>query len=281
MPKKGRLSEDTLTLFADAGLAPESRADRALSATLGDEFEAIFVRAQDIPEFVADGAADAGVTGWDLICESARPLTSALDLGFGACRMVVAARTESEIKSVNDIDDGARVATSFPRVTAEYFNKAGRSIEVGPISGATESAPRLGIADIIVDLTSTGSSLRSNGLREIATVLTSSARLVTRDDSNDTARAKTLCDLRLALESVLRARGMRYLMANVPRDQLERVKEIVPGLNGPTISTILNGGNMAAVHAVVPAARVYRTIAELKSLGGEGILVTRIERLMS
>lgn len=281
LPNKGRLSEDTLTLFADAGLAPDSRADRALSATLGEEFEAIFVRAQDIPEFVADGAADAGVTGWDLICESARPLTSSLDLGFGACRMVVAARTESAITSVSDIEDGARVATSFPRVTADYFKSAGRSVEVVPISGATESAPRLGIADIIVDLTSTGSSLRSNGLREISTVLTSSARLVIREDSFDPGRTRSLCDLRLALESVLRARGMRYVMANVPRDQLERVKEIVPGLNGPTISMIMNGGNMAAVHAVVPTARVYRTIAELKALGGEGILVTRIERLMS
>ena len=281
LPNKGRLAEDTLTLFADAGLAPDTRADRALSAQLGDEFEAIFVRAQDIPEFVADGAADAGVTGWDLICESARPLTSSLDLGFGACRMVVAARTESEIKSVSDIENGARVATSFPRVTADYFTRAGRSVEVVPISGATESAPRLGIADIIVDLTSSGSTLRSNGLREISTVLTSSARLVTREQSSSAEQARTLCDLRLALESVLRARGMRYLMANVPRDQLDRVKEIVPGLNGPTISTIMNGGNMAAVHAVVPASRVYRTIAQLKSLGGEGILVTRIERLMA
>jgi len=281
LPNKGRLAEDTLTLFADAGLAPESRADRALSTSLGGEFEAIFVRAQDIPEFVADGAAHAGVTGWDLVRESARPLTSSLDLGFGQCRMVVAVRTESSVSSADDIADGSRVATSFPRITADYFKSAGRTVEIVPVSGATESAPRLGIADIIVDLTSSGSTLRSNGLREIATILTSTARLITRDDAAESERATTLCDLRLALESVLRARGMRYLMANVPRDQLDRVKAIVPGLNGPTISAILNGSNMAAVHAVVPAARVYRTIAELKALGGEGILVTRIERLMS
>jgi len=281
LPNKGRLAEDTLALFADAGLAPESRADRALSTSLGGEFEAIFVRAQDIPEFVADGAADAGVTGWDLVRESARPLTSSLDLGFGQCKMVVAARTESSITSIDDVADGARVATSFPRVATEYFKTARRSVEIVPVSGATESAPRLGIADIIVDLTSSGSTLRSNGLREIATVLTSSARLVTRENDTQGERVSALCDLRLALESVLRARGMRYLMANVPLDQLDRVRLIVPGLNGPTISAILNGGDMAAVHAVVPAARVYRTIAELKALGGEGILVTRIERLMS
>src|ERR1044071_4960077 len=150
LPNKGRLADDTRELFEDAGLPIRARGDRALTASLGGEFEAIFVRAQDIPEFVADGAADAGVTGWDLICESARPLTSSLDLGFGTCRMVVAARAESEIKSVSDIENGARVATSFPRVTAEYFSRAGRSVEVVPISGATESAPRLGIADIIV-----------------------------------------------------------------------------------------------------------------------------------
>jgi ATP phosphoribosyltransferase len=141
----------------------------------------------------------------------------------------------------------------------------------------------LGIADVVVDLTSTGSTLKVNGLREVATVLESSARLVTRanvDPGADAAKERALSELVTALDSVLHARGQRYVMANVPRAALDRVREVLPGLSGPTVIDILNGGQHVAVHAVVPATSVYRTIANLKALGGTGILVTRIERLM-
>ncbi len=282
LPNKGRLSDETRELFEDAGLPVRARGDRALTASLGGEFEAIFVRAQDIPEFVADGAADAGVTGWDLVCESGRELEVRLDLDFGRCRLVVAAREDSGIERLDDIVTG-RVATVFPRITRRFFNKPGCNIEVVPVSGAAEIAPHLGIADIVVDLTSTGSTLKVNGLREVCTVLESSARLVTRvagSSPTDVNKARALDDLATALESVLHARGQRYVMANVPRAALEQVKEVLPGLNGPTVIDILNGGLHVAVHAVVPASAVYRTIARLKSLGGAGILVTRIERLM-
>jgi len=282
LPNKGRLSDETRELFEDAGLPVRARGDRALTASLGGEFEAIFVRAQDIPEFVADGAADAGVTGWDLVCESGRELEVRLDLDFGRCRLVVAAREDSGIERLDDIVTG-RVATVFPRITRRFFNKPGCNIEVVPVSGAAEIAPHLGIADIVVDLTSTGSTLKVNGLREVGTVLESSARLVTRvagRSPTDANKARALDELATALESVLHARGQRYVMANVPRAVLDQVKEVLPGLNGPTVIDILNGGLYVAVHAVVPASAVYRTIARLKSLGGAGILVTRIERLM-
>ncbi len=286
LPNKGRLSEETRDLFNDAGLEVRSSGERALTASLGGEFEAIFVRAQDIPEFVADGAADAGVTGWDLATESQRALTSHLDLGFGRCRMVVAAHDDSGITSVDEIGTNghkARVATVFPRITAAYFAKCGVAVEIVPISGAAESAPHLGIADVILDITSTGSTLRVNGLREIATVLESTARLITAPEGprqGDPARMRELDDLATALGSVIRARGQRYLMANVPRGALAQVREVLPGLNGPTVIDIANGGTFVAVHAVVPASAVYRTISRLRALGGEGILVTRIERLV-
>lgn len=282
LPNKGRLSEDTRELFEDAGLPIRARGERALTASLGGEFEAIFVRAQDIPEFVADGAADAGVTGWDLVCESERELEMRLDLDFGRCRLVVAAREESGIQRLDEIV-GGRVATVFPRITRRFFSRPGCSVEVVPVSGAAEIAPHLGIADIVVDLTSTGSTLRVNGLREVATVMESSARLVARRPDAapvDPAKRRALDELATALESVLHARGQRYVMANVPREALDRVKEVLPGLSGPTVIDILNGGQHVAVHAVVPATAVYRTIARLKALGGAGILVTRIERLM-
>lgn len=282
LPNKGRLAEETRELFEDAGLPIKARGERALTASLGGEFEAIFVRAQDIPEFVADGAADAGVTGWDLVCESERALDVRLDLEFGRCRLVVAAREDSRIDRIEAIV-AERVATAFPRVTRRFFDRRGCRVEVVPVSGAAEIAPHLGIADIVVDLTSTGSTLKVNGLREIATVLDSTARLITRVTASapvDVAKQQSLDELAAALESVLRARGQRYVMANVPRAALDRVKEVLPGLKGPTVIDILNGGQHVAVHAVVPANAIFRTIAQIKSLGGAGILVTRIERLM-
>jgi ATP phosphoribosyltransferase len=286
LPNKGRLSEDTRELFNDAGLEVRSSGERALTASLGGEFEAIFVRAQDIPEFVADGAADVGVTGWDLVNESGRDLTSHLDLGFGKCRLVVAAKDDSGIKSVDDIGrDGktVRVATVFPSITRRFFAAAGRPVEVVPVSGAAEIAPHLGIADVVVDLTSTGSTLRVNGLREIDTVLRSSAHLITAKGfppPGANERGQALDDLVTALASVIRARGQRYLMANVPRASLDAVRQVLPGLNGPTIIDIADSGQFVAVHAVVAAATIYRTISQLRAVGAEGILVTRIERLV-
>lgn len=286
LPNKGRLAEDARELFGDAGLPVRMLGERALTASLGGMFEAIFVRAQDIPEFVADGAADAGVTGWDLIVESGRPIESLSDLEFGRCRLAVAAREESGIRSPEAIPAGARVATVFPRLAARYFAERQQSVEIVPVSGAAEIAPHLGIAEVIVDLVSTGSTLRMNGLREVATVLDSTARLVVktgavvRGSDNLDDRGRAIVELVDALESVIRARGKRYVMANVPRRQLDRIRDVLPGLNGPTVVDILDGGQHVAVHAVVAASSIYRTIAELKALGAEGILVTRIERLM-
>ena len=281
LPNKGRLSEDTRELFNQAGLEVRGRGERALTASLGGEFEAIFVRAQDIPEFVADGAADAGITGYDLACESGRGLESLLDVQFGRCRLVIAARDETEIRSIADIRDGSRVATAFPVLTRTYFEAQGKPVDIVPVSGAAEIAPHLGIADVISDITSSGSTLKTNGLREVATVLESTARLFASPAAAaNPQKATALAELVMALDSVVRARGTRYLMANVPRESLDRVRGILPGLNGPTVIDILDGGVHVAVHAVVPAATVYRTIGSLKQLGAEGILVTRIERLM-
>ena len=283
LPNKGRLTDDVRTLFADAGLELRAAGERALVASLGGDFEAIFVRAQDIPEFVADGAADAGVTGWDLVRESERELESLLDLEFGRCRLVVAAREESGIESLDDIvgngNGGPRVATAFPRITERYFADVRRPVTIVPVSGAAEIAPHLGIADIVTDLVSTGSTLRVNQLREIATILESTARLITRPNGAR-GRQRAIDELVGALESVIRARGQRYVMANVPRAALDQVRRVLPGLNGPTVIDVLNGGDLVAVHAVVAQQAIYRTIADLKALGGEGILVTRIERVM-
>mgnify|MGYP002623474125 FL=1 len=281
LPNKGRLSERALDLFEEAGLKPEFRADRALMASLGDDFQAIFVRAADIPEYLADGAAELGVTGADLVAESGKDVHEVLDLGFGRCRLALAVRDESSIRTAADLPAGARVATSFPRIARRHFESLGIPIEIAGVSGAAEIAPHLGVADVIVDLVSTGSTLRVNGLREVETLLHSSARLVaSREAMSDGGLVKAIEDLSTALESVLRARAKRYLMANVPRDRLDEVRQIIPGLSGPTIVEVMDSGAWVAAHAVVDVEQVYQTIARLKELGAEGILVTRIERLM-
>jgi ATP phosphoribosyltransferase len=280
LPNKGRLAEDVRELFGDAGLEVRARGERALVASLGGEFEAILVRAKDIPEFVADGAADVGVTGWDLVCESERNLGMLLDLEFGGCRLVVAARDDSGIASIDDLSGSPRVATVFPKLARRFFEREGKPVTIVPVSGATEIAPHLGIADIIVDLTSSGSTLRVHQLHEVATVLESSARLICSVEPSSLAIARSTAELAEALSSVLRARDKRYVMANVPRTALESARQVMPGVNGPTVIDILDDGTYVAVHAVVAQSAIYRTVADLKALGAQGILVTRIERLM-
>jgi ATP phosphoribosyltransferase len=280
LPNKGRLAEDVRELFGDAGLEVRARGERALVASLGGEFEAILVRAKDIPEFVADGAADVGVTGWDLVCESERELGMMLDLEFGGCRLVVAARDDSGVATLDDLTGSPRVATVFPPLSRRFFEKAGKPVMIVPVSGATEIAPHLGIADIIVDLTSSGSTLRVHQLHEVATVLESSARLICSVTPSSKAISKQTDELAEALSSVLRARDKRYVMANVPRESLDKARRVMPGVNGPTVIDILNGGTYVAVHSVVAQSAIYRTVADLKALGAQGILVTRIERLM-
>lgn len=281
LPNKGRLSETALELFATAGLKAEFSSERALVAQLGPDFEAIFVRAADIPEYVADHAADLGLTGADLVAESGREVTELLDLGFGRCRLAVAVPDASTIQVPGDVPAGSRVATSFPGITRRFFQSQGIEIEIAPVSGATEIAPHLGVAEVIVDLVSTGSTLRVNRLREVGTIMESTARVVANPEVlRDEGKEGKVREVITALESVLRARKRRYLMANVRRDQLDEVRKVIPGINGPTIVEVLDDDGWVAAHAVVDADKVYQTIARLKELGAEGILLTRIERLM-
>ncbi len=280
LPNKGRLSESALALLRKAGLRARMRSDRSLTAPLGDGHRAIFLRAADIPELVADGAAEIGVTGADLVAESGCDVRELLDLEFGRCRLVIAVEDESAVRSVADVPAGTRVATAFPRLTRSYFDRHGIPVKIATVSGAAEIAPLLGVAEVIVDLTATGSTLRVNGMREVETVLESTARLIANEAALErTDLASRISELRLALDSVRRARGKRYLMANVPRDRMDEVRKVIPGISGPTIVEVAGGGSWVAAHAVIDEDCLSRTVPRLKSLGAEGILVTPIERL--
>ncbi len=276
VPNKGRLHDPTVDLLERAGLTLVDGADRKLYAdTVDPGVTVLFARSSDIPEYVADGAADLGITGYDQVRESDVELVELLGLGYGTCRLVLAAPEAGEIERVADLAGGT-VATEFPTVTTEYFDREGVDVDVVEVSGATELTPHVDIADGIVDITSTGTTLRMNRLAVIDEVLASSVRLFASPEVTDDPKLEQVAT---AIESVLAADGRRYLMMNVPENRLAEVREVIPGMGGPTVMDIA-GDNRVAVHAVVDEDRVFETIAELKTVGASDILVTEIERLV-
>jgi ATP phosphoribosyltransferase len=276
VPNKGRLHDPTVDLLERAGLTLVDGADRKLYAdTVDPGVTVLFARSSDIPEYVADGAADLGITGYDQVRESDVELVELLDLGYGTCRLVLAAPEAGEIERVADLAGGT-VATEFPTVTTEYFDREEVDVDVVEVSGATELTPHVDIADGIVDITSTGTTLRMNRLAVIDEVLASSVRLFASPEVTDDPKLEQVAT---AIESVLAADGRRYLMMNVPENRLAEVREVIPGMGGPTVMDIA-GDNRVAVHAVVDEDRVFETIAELKTVGASDILVTEIERLV-
>lgn len=276
VPNKGRLHEPSLALLERAGLPVVDGADRKLYAdTVDPEVSILFARAADIPEYVADGAAAVGITGLDQAQESGTDMVELLDLEFGRCRVVLAAPRDGEVQTVGDLD-GRTVATEFPRITRKFLADREIETEVVEVSGATELTPHVDIADAIVDITSTGTTLQMNQLAVVEEVLDSSVRLFARPETADDAKVD---QLRTALGSVLAADGKRYLMMNVPAESLEQVEAVIPGMTGPTVMEI-DGQDALAVHVVVDEREVFEVISELKRIGATDILVTEIERLV-
>jgi len=277
VPNKGRLHDPTMDLLERAGLHVVDGADRKLYAeTVDPDVTVLFVRAADIPEYVADGAADLGVTGLDQVREAGHPnVEELLDLGYGRCRLVVAAPEADAVERVAALE-GKTVATEFPNLAYEFFADRGIEVDVVEVTGATELTPHVEMADAIVDITSTGTTLQVNRLEVLAEVLRSSVHLVAREDVVDDPKAQ---QVRTALQSVVVAEGKRYLMMNVPESKLSAVEDVIPGLGGPTVMEI-DGEDMVAVHAVVDERDVFETITEVKAEGASGILVTEIERLV-
>ncbi len=277
MPNKGRLHDPSVDLLERAGLHVVDGADRKLYAdTVDPDVTILYARAADIPEYVSDGAADVGITGLDQVREAETgDLVDLLDLGFGACRLVLAAPEDGPVDSVRDLDGGT-VATEFPTVTRAYLEEQAIDAEIAEVSGATELTPHVDIADAIVDITSTGTTLRMNRLAVIDDVLESSVRLFAREDVVDEPKVE---QVRTALSSVKTAEGKRYLMMNVPESNLDAVKEVIPGMGGPTVMDIA-GEDLVAVHAVVDERSVFETITDLKAEGATDVLVTEIERLI-
>ncbi len=280
IPNKGRLSDDALTLLRRAGIRLEGSSERRLFAhALGGRLMIQFLRAADIPRFVANGTVDMGITGHDVVEESEAEVEERLDLRFGGCRLVLAVPESHPAKRAADLPDGTRVATSFPNLAKRHFAAAGTNVKIVPVSGACEVTPTLGAADAIVDLTSSGSTLRMNHLREVEDILNSTCRLIARPGLSGAA-ADEAERLTFALQSVLAARGKRYLLADVPRDTLPAIREFLPGLAGPTVVEVAGDEDLVAIQVVVDDDAIYDAVHRLRELGGRGILVVPIDRMV-
>ena len=266
------MREPAIVLLEDAGLGPETPGDRALAFPCRNApLEGLLVRADDVPEYVQDGVVDCGITGLDIVRESGAEVKEILRLGFGACTLEAAVPAESEALTVDDLD-GARVATSFPHLARELLPG---TIELVDVHGSVELAPRLGLADAIVDLVSSGSTLRTNGLRSVGRLLESEAVLIGPPEPREDAM-----QLAAVFRSVVDARGARYLMLNAPESSLARICELVPGSRAPSVLPLAEPG-MVAVHSVVPAAEIWRLLPALEEAGASSILLVPVERMLA
>jgi ATP phosphoribosyltransferase len=275
IPVKGRLREPCVALLEDAGLGPERPGERALAFPCRNApVEVLLVRAADVPEYVQDGVVDCGVTGADLVRERGVHVDELLRLGFGGCTLQAAVPDESPARTLADLA-GLRAATVYPRLAREELGSRGIEVELVEVTGSVEITPRLGLADAIVDLVSSGNTLRTNGLRSLGTLFSSEAVLVARPGGDP--RADRLATI---LRTVIDARESRYLMLNAPEDAVDAICAIVPGSGAPSVLPLAQPG-MVAVHALVPAKDVWSLLPRLQAAGGSSILLLPVERMLT
>ena len=235
--------------------------------------EVLLVRAADIPEYVQDGVVDCGITGADLVAERGARVTELLRLGFGGCSLEAAVPEESPVTGLAGLE-GLRVATVYPNLARRLLAERGIAVELVDVTGSVEVAPRLGLAEAIVDLVSSGNTLRTNGLRSLGGLFSSEAVLIAAEEPDEASR-------RLApiLRSVVQAREARYLMLNAPETALADICAIVPGSAAPSVIPLAQAG-MVAVHALVPAADVWGLLPRLEAVGASSILLVPVERMV-
>jgi ATP phosphoribosyltransferase len=277
LPNKGRLSEQTLELLNKAGFKVLAK-ERKLSAMCQNfRMEVIFVRADNIPSFLEEGIIDLGITGLDLAKENNADIELLLPLDFGRAELVLAAPKEFSLDRL--YQERVRIATSFPRLTREFCNQQKIDIDLIEMSGAVELAPKLGIADIIVDLTSSGETLKMNDLFPVMSLLETKACLF----ANRSKRRKFGSDIEkvtTAFQSILLAHEKKFLIANAPKHSLSALSKITPGLSGPTIMSILGNDDLCAIQVVIDEKESTEVINRLKQLGATGILITNVEQIV-
>lgn len=280
LPNKGRLHEPTLQLMNKSGIIPVEKDGRLLySQTSDPEIAAIFIRASDIPKFIESGAADMGVTGLDCILESRSDVVELLDLEFGKAKIVVAMPDGAGKNRIEDADHGSRVATKYVNLTKAYLEKKGLKFPIIKVSGAAEIMPSIGVSDLVVDVMSTGATLKTHRLTIVDEVLNSSARLIANKASLTRNEAK-MREVAMAFESVIRATRKKLIMMNVPERALAEVAKTIPSMGGPTVARIESPIPLWEVYSVIDESEVYRTISLVKRAGARDIIVLPIERII-
>lgn len=277
VPNKGRLQEPSTRLLRDAGLAFE-QTERALTVPVNNvELELMFVRADDVPELVADGVAELGITGVDLLAESDSRLPVLAELGYGRCRLVAAVPNGTRADKPEDFA-GYRVATSHPRATAAFFADHGVEVTIVPLRGSVEVAPKLGVSEAVVDLVSSGSTMLVNGLSPRFSLLESQAVLVagTAIEERHMTEAERVTTM---FKAVVAGRSRRYVLMNAPAAAVDAIERIIPGLEAPTVVPLAHEG-MVALHSVVDTDELWRVLPDLEAAGASGILVVPIAQMV-
>ncbi|MEK0422910.1 MAG: hypothetical protein RLZ95_820 [Bacteroidota bacterium] len=275
--KSGRLNEDSMRLLKECGIDIGNGVNKLKAEATNFPIELFFLRDDDIPQYVEDGVADIGFVGENVVYEKAKKVEVAYELGFGKCRLSFAVR-KGEAFSGPSFLTGKKIATSYPVLVQKYLTQHNIVAEIHEISGSVEIAPGIGLADVVCDLVSSGSTLFMNGLIEAETILQSQAVLIKH--KNFTAEQSQILErLLFRMESVKKAKKNKYVLLNAPNDQLEKIIALLPGMKSPTVLPLASPG-WSSVHSVIAESDFWEIIEQLKNAGAEGILVVPIEKMI-
>ncbi len=273
--KSGRLNEKSVELLKNCGLNFENYKSSLISPVSNFPLEILFLRDDDIPEYVQDGIADLGIVGENVIQETEVKVSYLQKLGFGKCSLKIAITNNSDIKQLADIN-GKSIATTYPVILGKFLNQNSIKADIRTISGSVEISPGLGLSDAICDLVSTGGTLKSNGLKPFADVMSSEAVLIGRAGSADELLIQELIQ---RIQSVLRAKETKYVVLNAPKENLKAIIDLLPGVKSPSVVPLAEDG-WVAVHTVIPERDFWEKISQLKQAGAQGIVVMPIEKII-
>ncbi len=275
--KGGRLNEGSLRLLKESGLSVDNAEDVLKAEVSNFPAELLFLRNSDIPQYVKDGVADVAIIGENLLVEAGQEIDIVERLGFSKCKVSLAVPKFVDYSGIEWFQ-GKRIATSYANTLQSFLHERGIVADIHEISGSVEIAPNIGLADGIMDIVSTGSTLFKNGLKEVEVVLRSEAVLVARRDMHD-AQRQLMEELIFRIRAAKEARENRYILLNAPNDKIEEITRILPGVKSPTVMPLMDQG-WSSMHSVIPASRMWELIGELKEAGAQGILVIPIEKMV-
>ncbi|MFT4643041.1 MAG: ATP phosphoribosyltransferase [Candidatus Azotimanducaceae bacterium] len=275
--KSGRLNEDSIKLLKSCGINIKNGIDQLKVDVSNFPIELLYLRNSDIPQYLEDGVVDVAIIGENLLIEKQKEIEIVEKLGFSKCKVSLAVPKEVEDESIRFFD-GKKIATSYPNTVQAYFDKNNIKADIHVISGSVEIAPNIGLADGICDIVSSGSTLFKNGLKETQVILKSEAVLAKSKDLNQEKEA-ILARLLFRIQAVLRAKNTKYILMNVPNENIEKVTSILPVLKSPTILPLAKEG-WSSLHSVIKEEEFWEVIDELKFAGAEGILVVPIDKMV-